>query len=433
MSEDKKPTKAKTSSTKKATPAKKSTKKDTSTKKTTTKKVAKEKVEKVTKVEEQEVNIVTEMPEYQEIAVQQPEEINMNNEEIKVTEENNEEAYEEQVPTTSEPKVDIYTPPVTEGYKATRLDTNTIENSKVEDNTAYAFDDSTPAEPINIEANQYTSEVVEQPTYSEVTPAVEPINFAEPNAVVVDEPVQEPIEEQASETVNEPVYNEEINQIYTNPVVEEAYQEPVQISEPVIKKEKKKKDVRSILLIILFIFLFAFIMGMPYINEFLDNLKKDAGLSPIEQRAREIEREQQKQNPKAKVTDDGEIVKDKLTTLTCTLESTDTTIVEAFSYNSKGQVLESSKTTTYKFTTQDDKYNNLKDECNNNSLKYVEKKGFEVACSYNDTEVEISNKFDLSTFTTINDGMTKIEANAKYKEKVDSVKKRMAQANYTCE
>ena len=54
------------------------------------------------------------MPEYQEIAVQQPEEINMNNEEIKVTEENNEEAYEEQVPTTSEPKVDIYTPPVTE-------------------------------------------------------------------------------------------------------------------------------------------------------------------------------------------------------------------------------------------------------------------------------------------------------------------------------
>ena len=179
-------------------------------------------------------------------------------------------------------------------------------------------------------------------------------------------------------------------------------------------------------------------MGMPYVNEWVDSIKKDTGLSEIERKAREIEKEQQKQNPKAKVTDDGEVVKDKLTTLTCTSETStfenySITVVETFEYNSKGEVLESSKTTTYKFTTQTEKFNNLKTECNENALKYVEKKGYEVACSYNDTEVETKDKFDLSTFTTINDGMTTIEANAKYQEKIDNVKKRMASANYICE
>lgn len=215
--------------------------------------------------------------------------------------------------------------------------------------------------------------------------------------------------------------------------------EPVNKKEKVATPKKKKKDIRSILLIILFIFLFAFVMGMPYINEWVDSIKKDTGLSEIERKAKEIEREQEKQNnPKSKETDDGKVVKDKLSTLTCTstttaLENYDITVVEKFGYNSKGLVVESSKATTYRFNSQSDKYNELKNQCNENSLKYVEKKGYEIACSYNDTEVVMEDKFDLATFTTINDGMTKIEANAKYKDKIDTIKKKMASLNYVCE
>ncbi len=448
MSEEKKPKKAKTSSTKKATTAKTPASKKTSTKKTTSKKVAKEKVEKVTPVEEQEINIVTELPEYQ-VPVEQ-EENNMNNEEIKVTESNEEvviptsepivfdtpnvpanETYQEPVE-ISEPTIEINNEPVNEGYRATRLDNvNNYQENSVVNETSFQYEAPTPVvEPVSIEEN----------TYSEVTPAIEPMVFTEPNATI-EQQVVEPVNTYEEPTIEENTYSEvtpAIDQmVFTEPnaVIQEEKIEPQVEQKP---KVKKKKDVKSILLVLLFIFLFAFIMGMPYINEFLDTLKKDAGLSEIEKRARAIEKEQQKQNPKAKVTDDGEVVKDKLTTLTCTsatsaLENYSITVVETFEYNSKGQVLESSKTTTYKFTTQTEKFNSLKTECNENALKYVEKKGYEVACSYNDTEVETKDKFDLSTFTTINDGMTTIEANAKYLEKIDNVKKRMTAANYTCE
>ena len=470
MSEEKKPKKAKTSSTKKATTAKTPAKKKTSTKKTTSKKVAKEKVEKVTPVEEQEINIVTELPEYQ-VPVEQ-EENNMNNEEIKVTESNEEvviptsepivfdtptvqvnETYQEPVE-ISEPTIEINNEPVNEGYRATRLnEINNYQENNVVNETSFQYEAPAPVvEPVSIEENNYVEPVnvyeepkIEENTYSEVTPAIEPMVFTEPNAVIQEEKIEpqvvEPVNTYEEPTIEENTYSEvtpAIDQmVFTEPnaVIQEEKIEPQVEQKP---KVKRKKDVKSILLVLLFIFLFAFIMGMPYINEFLDTLKKDAGLSEIEKRARTIEKEQQKQNPKAKVTDDGEVVKDKLTTLTCTSETTalenySITVVETFEYNSKGQVLESSKTTTYKFTTQTEKFNSLKTECNENALKYVEKKGYEVACSYNDTEVETKDKFDLSTFTTINDGMTTIEANAKYLEKIDTVKKRMAAANYTCE
>lgn len=222
-------------------------------------------------------------------------------------------------------------------------------------------------------------------------------------------------------------------------------EEPVVQNEPVVEpakeapvvKSKKKKDIRSALLIILFIFLFAFVMGIPYINEWIDSVKKDTGLSEIERKAREIEKEQERQNSKAKEKENSK-EQEKISVLICTsqpkaYENYDATIVEKFIYNSKGLVIESSKATTYKFNTQTDKYNELKNQCNENSLKYVEKKGYEIACSYNDTEVVMEDKFDLALFTTINDGMTKIEANANYKDKIDDVKKKQETLGYTCE
>ena len=199
--------------------------------------------------------------------------------------------------------------------------------------------------------------------------------------------------------------------------------------------KKEKKDKKNIFLFLLFILLFAFIWCMPYINEYLDTLKKDAGLSPIEREARRIESLQNKEN---KPANNKTPEKEKLSKLTCTLlptakETYDVTTIEVFEYNSKKEVLNSSKKETYTFTTVDDTYTRLKTECNENSLKYLDRKGYEIACSYNDNEVVMENSFDLSTFETITTGTTVIEANAKYKENVDSLKTRLVSLGYTCE
>ena len=95
--------------------------------------------------------------------------------------------------------------------------------------------------------------------------------------------------------------------------------------------------------------------------------------------------------------------------------------------------MESTKTTTYRFNEANENYENLKTQCNENSLKYVSKNGYEVACNYNDTEVVMEDKFDLAQFSTIKDGTTIIEANAKYKENVSSVKTRLESLGYVCE
>ena len=58
-------------------------------------------------------------------------------------------------------------------------------------------------------------------------------------------------------------------------------------------KPPKNNKVSTILLILLFIFLFAFIMGMPYIKEFIHEFKADTGLSEIEKKAKEEEEKQQ--------------------------------------------------------------------------------------------------------------------------------------------
>ena len=223
--------------------------------------------------------------------------------------------------------------------------------------------------------------------------------------------------------------NEEMN-------INQEKKEEVSTATNSVKPNKKKTDIKSILLVILFLFLFAFVMGMPYINEWIDNIKKDTGLSEIERKAKEIEKEQQKQN--SKTTEQEDAKKETLTTLTCTsslvtYDNYSAVVVEKFIYDSKGLVVESSKATTYNFTALNDKYTELKNQCDQNSLKYVEKKGYEIACSYNDTQVIIEDKFDLATFTTINDGMTKIEANASYKDKIDTIKKKQETLGYTCE
>ena len=200
-----------------------------------------------------------------------------------------------------------------------------------------------------------------------------------------------------------------------------------------MKKEKKNK--KNKFLILLFILLFSFIWGMPYINEYLDTLKKDAGLSPIEREARRLEALENKENEKNTKTNEK---KEVLTKLTCTSlpvakENYDLTTVEVFEYNSKKEVIISSKKETYTFNIVDDVYTKLKTECNDNSLKYIDRKGYEVACSYNDNEVVMENTFDLSTFETIASKATVIEANAKYKENVDSLKTRLESLGYTCQ
>ncbi len=214
-------------------------------------------------------------------------------------------------------------------------------------------------------------------------------------------------------------------------VVEEQPVENVVVEKKSLEDGPKWKRT---LVLVFFIFVFAFVMGMPYINEYLDSLKKEVGMSDIERRAKEIEDEQKK----AEEEKNKPVVQEKLKTLTCKSTSQATTeytkvIEETFNYNSKNQVIKSSIKTTYTFEAINDSYNSLKTQCDEKGLKFIDKDGFESACSYSDTEVVIENTFDLEIFKPIQDGTTTISANAEYQAKLDTVKNNLVAQGYTCE
>lgn len=198
----------------------------------------------------------------------------------------------------------------------------------------------------------------------------------------------------------------------------------------------KNSKVSTVLLILLFVFLFAFVMGMPYIREFMNNLKDDTGLSEIEQAARE-EEERQKQEEESKKptpTPDDE----KTTELVCTSTSNvveNYTLIETqkFYYNSKNKILSSKLISNYSFTITDDTYNSLVTRCDEDSLKYLTHSGYTMACSYGDSKIEISHEFDLKTFKPIIEGTTNIQANASYQQDLSEIKANLLSQGYICE
>lgn len=212
-------------------------------------------------------------------------------------------------------------------------------------------------------------------------------------------------------------------------------------SQPSVEPPKNNK-ISTILLILLFIFLFAFVMGMPYIKDFIHELKADTGLSEIEKKAKEEEKKQQQEEESKKPTPTPDDL--KTTEFICTSpENTvsNSTVVELhyFYYNSKKQVLSSKQVSKYHFVTvdalaeADSTYLALKQECDENSLKYLTHEGYTMACNYSDTDIEISHEFDLKTFTPIVDGTTNIQANATYQQNIDTVKQDFISRGYTCQ
>ena len=218
-----------------------------------------------------------------------------------------------------------------------------------------------------------------------------------------------------------------------NKVVEEKKEET-----PIQQPTKKKVDMHSILLILLFILLFGVVFGMPYINDFIKNLRSSAGLDPIEQRAKQIENNQKAQE-KQKKKEETPVEQEELQTLTCISPITNATdydviTTEIFNYNSKNEVLESSKIITYTFAAKNNSYDILINDCNEKTEKYLEKaeKGYELACSSSETEIAITDKFDLEIFKSFKNGDSIIEANAKYKAKINTVKKNLEAKGYSC-
>lgn len=188
----------------------------------------------------------------------------------------------------------------------------------------------------------------------------------------------------------------------------------------------------TILLIILFIFLFAFVFGMPYIREFITNLKADSGLSKIEQEAIAEEKRQEALN---KPTPTPEVI--KTSSLTCTKTSVLPNYTlnesETFSYNESNEVLSNSKVYDYSFSVVNDDYNLLKNQCDVDSLKYASYAGYSMACSYSDVNIKISHEFDLELFKPITDGGTNILASASYKQNINTLKSTLESNGYTCE
>ena len=424
------------------TSSKKSTSKKTPTKKSTTKKEAVQDSIKPIIEEKKEPVIEIEIP-------RQEGEIEMS-------------ANEKEETAITEPKIEIEIPEVvlepvvketavTEPIVEEPINEPVIDNQPVYSEPIVETNQVIPDyEPVTSQDNGYKARPI-----SEII--AETQEEPKQEEQVVEQPTNEPVIE------NQPVYQEPvivdnnftnyeqnvnveepINTFNTEPVVEEPTYEEMPSMEPTLinnyeekveAKPKKKKDIRMILLVLLFVFLFLFIMFMPQIQDAINSIKKETGLSEIEKQAKEIEKEQNKANG---VVSQEEESKEQYLKLTCTstttaLEDYDRTVVETFEYNSKKEVMASAKKVTYTFITANESYENLKTQCNENSLKYVSKKGYEIACSYNDTQVVIEDKFDLKNFSTIKDGTTIIAANAKYKDKIDTIKTKLEALDYTCE
>lgn len=198
----------------------------------------------------------------------------------------------------------------------------------------------------------------------------------------------------------------------------------------------KNNKASTFLLVLLFLFFFVLVMGMPYIQDFVKNLKEDTGLSEIEKKAKEEEQKQQEQQNTNRPTSTPETEMNKQMTCTSpsnTVGNYSIVRIEKFSYNNQNQILNSSSISQYTFSTPDDDYQTLKKQCDENSLKYVEHPGYTMECSYNDVNVEISHTFDLELFTPIIDGTTNIQANANYKQDITMIKNNLIAQGYTCE
>lgn len=193
--------------------------------------------------------------------------------------------------------------------------------------------------------------------------------------------------------------------------------------------------ISTILLILLFIFLFAFVMGMPYITDFINNLNEDKGLTEIEQQAKkEEEKQKQEQENNNQAINKQE---EKLTTLTCILNDTtnmnyNLIKTQQFNYNKNNQIITSSNTLNYTFISLDETYQELKRKCDEDSLKYINNIGYTMSCNYSDNNIEISDTFELEIFETITDNNTIIQANVTYKQDINTIKDNLIIQGYTC-
>lgn len=198
----------------------------------------------------------------------------------------------------------------------------------------------------------------------------------------------------------------------------------------------KNNKFSTILLILLFVFLFSFVMGMPYINEFIINLKSNNSLSEIEQEAIKEEEKQKEEAEKNNSIVVPEVEKTNVLVCTANVISTGTyTSVETkkLYYNSKNEILTTDFISKYNFKSQDETYNSLKKQCDEDSLKYITHEGFTMECSYDDVNLEISHSFDLETFKPIVDGSTTIDVDITYKQDINTVKNNLISQGFTCE
>lgn len=225
-----------------------------------------------------------------------------------------------------------------------------------------------------------------------------------------------------------PINEVKIEEITTNEANSNATNQPSN------NKPPKSSKLSTILLILLFVFMFAYIMGMPYINGFIEDLKNNNELSQIEQDAIEEEKKQQHENNKPTPTPEVE----KVTEVTCTsnintIDSYTLIQTQKFSYNSKNEILSSNNIFKYTFTIEDETYNTLKKQCEEDSLKYITHEGYTMACSHDGLNIEISHEFDLEIFKPIVDETTNIQANATYKQNIGTIKNTLIGQGYTCE
>lgn len=205
------------------------------------------------------------------------------------------------------------------------------------------------------------------------------------------------------------------------------------LQETPVNNQKPPKKKSSLPVILLFVFLFAFVIGMPYINDFINDLKSNSGLSEIEQAAREEEKRQEEENNKNNSTQTEETLSESTCTKTSELGIYTLVEIQKFSYNKNNQIKESSYSYQYTFVSQDETYLGLTKKCDEDALKYLSNTGYAMACNYSDNKIEINHSFDLETFKTITDGTTIIEANAKLNQKISDVKTTLTANNYVCE
>lgn len=192
---------------------------------------------------------------------------------------------------------------------------------------------------------------------------------------------------------------------------------------------------KTIGLVLLFVFFFVYVMGMPYIRDFISDFKSNAGLSEVEKAAKEEEEKQQKEKDKQNNTQ--KPVEEKLEELVCTSQDNKTNdytlnVVEKFQY-SNNKIKSSSVTNKYTFLVQNESYNTLKKSCDEDALKFATKAGYTMTCNYSDTEIEIANSFDLEIFKKIVDGTTTIDANTTYQKNINDIRTEMSLKGYTCQ